>query len=245
MQRIPIGPCQLYWDNRKMGSAKSQVAFNYSGTEALQKNMESIGDIGARKTYEALLIECVIANLPSGDLPYLFGAATSLTSLGTVDPTSTSAEIRKTTEITMTGTDTQSLGETTVSDVVVTTLDFVTEYTLDTDYSLTTAAGTVARIGGDIADGDVVLVAFNFTDSSAVTFNFGGKEGMYEAELKLVWQFSNGKKLQFTGHRAIRVGDHSWTFPEDDYAEFPVSFKILSDLTKAKGNQLGEWIYEA
>ncbi len=75
--------------------------------------------------------------------------------------------------VTLSGTTAVSLRYKNFADVVVTpsTLGgtLTTKYVLDTDYGLDAAAGTIARIGGSISDGQVVKVTYSAPPSAIMT----------------------------------------------------------------------------
>lgn len=243
---MPLGGGQVYWNNVRIGVAIGDSVVHYEAELATRKRGEDIGESVARIIRETGSVDITLGDIVIEQLRYAFGRGTLSSSVPLASAT-TSASLRKAKQVQMIGHSVDvSLSETTITSLVVSKPDFSTEYTLDTDYSADLALGTIARIsGGAIVSGTQVVAAFNFTDASAEVIKMGGKKGLYEAELKVVFTLADNKILQFKAHRAVRVGAVDITIPEDDFGSMPLSFKLLNDVNRAMGDQLYEWAIEA
>lgn len=243
---MPLGGGQVYWNNVRIGTAVGDSVVHYEAELATRKRGEDIGESVARIIKETASVDITLGDIKIEQLRYAFGRGELSSSVPLVSATA-STSLRKAKQVKMLASGTAvSLSETSITNLVVSKPDFSVEYIKTTDYTASLALGTITRIGaGAISSGSQVVAAFNFTDASAAVIKMGGLKGLYEAELKVVFTLSDGKLLQFKAGRAVRVGAVDITVPEDDYASIPLSFKLLNDVTKPKGEQLYEWAIEA
>ncbi len=250
-KKIPIGPVQIYWNDVRMGSPKSQASFRYS-KETVQAGLEDHGlNIISRKTKEIMEIDVVIADFDLANLKYVYDAATGFDAVGTISTSAYSATasvIQRYREAeTLNGTTSNTLARAGFMSGTVTvwSSDFATSYDRGTDWTGTSDVGTIARVsGGDIGDGDTVYVEYNLTSTVSVVRG-GGQLADFEAVLLLSHELDGGKVLQFRGHRAKHIGASDTVIAmAAEFAGIPMTFHLLGDLTKNPGIQLFEWSLE-
>jgi len=250
-KKIPMGPCQIYWNNVRLGSPKSQASFRYT-KETVQAGLEDHGlNIISRKTKEVMEVDVVIGDFDLSNLKYVYDAATGFDAVGTISTNAYSATAsviqRYKEELTLIGTTAGTLARAGFisGTVTVWNSEFTTSYTRGTDWTGTAAVGTVGReSSGDITDGDTVYVEYNLTSTVSI-LRGGGQLADFEAVLLITHEMDGGKLLQFRGHRAKHIGASDAAISmAAEFSGVPMTFHLLGDLSKNPGIQLFEWTEE-
>jgi len=237
---------EVYWNNVRLGSLMDEIKMSPALETVFRKEGNSTGKSIGRLVSDDLTVECTIGDFKMEQWRYAIGVAPSLASGSAVQSASTSAVLRKSEEVQLIGTTAKTLSEANISNVIVSSLDFETQHEVTTDYSIISATATITRVSGaGIVSGDYVNVTYDFTDSAAAIYNFGGKEQLFEAVLVVKCLTDNGKIWQLRCHRAVRDSGFDYSLMENDFSKVTLKFQILHDLTKVKGQQLGYWALEA
>jgi len=251
-KKIPIGPVQIYWNNIRMGSPKSQATFRHS-KETVQAGLEDHGlNVISRKVKEIMEIDVVIADFDTANMRYVYDAATGFDAVGTINTlgysASTSTIQRYQEKQTLVSTTENVLDRGTYVSGTINVWDssFSTAYVRGTDFTSVAASGTIARIAlGDIDSGDVVIVEYNHTSTCSLLYA-GGELSDFEAELILTHELDGGKLLQFKGYRAKHIGSSDLAISmAAEYSGVPMTFHLLGDLSRNPAKQLFEWSLEA
>jgi len=251
-KKIPVGPVQIYWNNVRMGSPKSQATFRYS-KETVQAGLEDHGlNVISRKVKEVMEIDVVIADFDFSNMKYVYDAATGFGAVGTISTeaysASTSTIQRYQEQQTLVSTTENVIDRAGYVSGTINVWDssFATAYVRGTDFTSVAASGTIARIAlGAIDDGDVVIVEYNHTSTCTVLYA-GGQLADFEAELILAHELDGGKLLQFKGYRAKHIGASDLAISmAAEYSGVPMTFHLLGDLSKNPAKQLFEWSLEA
>jgi len=251
-KKVPIGPVQIYWNDVRMGSPKSQATFRYS-KETVQGGLEDHGlNVISRKTKEIMEVDVVIADFDMANMRYIYDSVTGFDAVGTISTegysSSTSSIQRYREQQTLAGTTENVLDRATYVSGTINVWDasFATAYTRGTDFTSVAASGSIARITeGSIDDGATVIVEYNHTSTVSAVFG-GGQLADFEAELKLVHELDGGKVLQFKGFRAKHIGASDMVIAmAAEFAGIPMTFHLLGDLTKNPGKQLFEFSLES
>lgn len=247
---LPIGPVQVYWNDVRLGSPKSQAVVRYN-KETVQFGYEdSTVNIGSYKTKETCEVDVTIADLKDSQLRYVYDQSTSYTSRTAPNSStfvSSSATVfRFREEMKLSGTVPVAVdqGGYLAGTVTVMKSDYTTEYVESTDYTAT--GSSIGRLGGgDIADGETVIVMYNQT-ATASTVLAGGNFFDIEAELRLVHILDTGKSLQFVAPRAKRIGASDVAINiAEAFPGIPMTFHLLGDMTLPPGKQLFMWNKES
>jgi len=251
-KKVPIGPVQIYWNDVRMGSPKSQMTFRYS-KETVQAGLEDHGlNVISRKTKEIAEVDVVVADFDMANLRYVYDAATGFDAVGTIATNGYSSEtatIQRYKELqTLVGTTENVLDRATYVTGTISVWDasFATAYVKGTDFTSVGESGSVARIDGQgIDDGATVWVEYNHTSTVSATFG-GGQLADFEAEMKLCHECDGGKVLQLKGFRAKHIGASDMAIAmAAEYTGIPMTFHFLGDLSKNVGKQLFEWSLES
>jgi hypothetical protein len=252
---LPIGPVNIYWNNVRMGSPKSQATVRYN-KETVQAGLEDTGmNALSHKTKETCEVDVVVNDFKIGQLRYVYDAANEFAASPVINDiaykASTSTVMRFNEVHKMSGTANITVDQAgyMTGTIMVFKSDWSNTpdgYAKGTDYTSTGAAGTVARIGtGDIADQDTVYIEYN--ESATVSLiGAGGPLADFEANLRLVHKLDNGKQLQFYAYRAKKIGASDIAIAmADEFGGIPMTFHILADLAQPVGKQLFKWSEEA
>lgn len=254
-QTLLTGPVEVYWNDVRMGSPKSQAAFRYN-KETVQAGLEDSGvNVMSHKTKETCEIDVVLADFKNHQLRYVYDAATEFAATPAINTiaydASTSTVMRFKELHEMSGTSNITLDQAgyMTGTIMVFKSDWSNTpdgYTKGTDYTSTGAAGTVARIAtGDIADGDTVFIEYNESATVSLT-GAGGQLADFEAPLRLVHIDDSGKQVQFYAYRAKKIGASDMAISmADEFGGLPMTFHILADLAQPVGKQLFHWTKEA
>ena len=252
---MPIGPVQIYLANTRVGSPMSQATIRYT-KETVQFGLPEAGvNVGSHKTKEVLEIDVVIADLKPHQLRYVYDKANSKATSTTLDTNqyhaSTATVMRFHEEVLLSGVANSTLdrGGFVTGTIKVFKSDLTNTpdgYTRASDYTCSSAAGTIARIaGGTITDGSTVIVEYNHT-STVSLIHVGGGLADYEGELKLCNELENGKVLQYKVWRAKKIGASDVAIQmAAEFGGIAMTFHALADMTKAVGQQLMEVAVEA
>jgi len=251
----PIGPCEIYWGDVRLGSPKSAASFRHN-KETVQFALEDSGvNVGSHKTMETMEVDVMLDDFKNHqnrftyDAANEFAAAPVINAIAYDESTSTVMRFREDHELSGTGNVTLDQAKYTSGTIMVFNSDWSNTpdgYTKGTDFTSTAATGIVARItGGDISDLDTVHIEYNAT-ATVSRVGSGGQLADFEAPLRIVHINDNGKQIQFYAHRAKKIGASDVAFSiADAFAGIPMTFHILADLSKPIGKQLFEWSVEA
>jgi len=251
--RVPIGPCQLYWNAVRLGRPKSMATIRYTKDTVAGKAEDTGSDIILRKTGETCEVDVVVADLKPSQLQYVYDSASQWGSNSTVDPIARTATVTLSGFIfmeshLMSGTSNATVDRTgwTSGTVKVFSSDWETQYTDSTDYTSDNSAGTIAReAGGSISDNDVVHIQYTQSAAADVVY-VGGKLVDFEAELKVVHDLENGKALMFHAWRAKKIGASDVAIQmAAEFGGVPMTFKLLADESRNPVQQLFLWGVEA
>lgn len=238
---IYLGLGQLYFNNVMLGIPESEVTVHFAQTLIGGK----VGDMKADQcsiiTDEEATISCVISHLSLTQMETAFGrAASSKATLSSVLHFWEEVQLNtQAQDVTL------SNDALVTSSVVVTNLLGDTTYTKTTDYTLTEATGLIARVtGGSISSGTTVKVDYRFTDAAAQVLKVGGAD-IIEQQLDFAVKDKNGKILQFTFPKAVRIDATDVVFSREGKANVPMTFKVHSDASLPKGERLFRIIEES
>jgi hypothetical protein len=248
-----IGPVQMYWNDIRLGSEKSSATIRYSAETVQIKDEETGQSIISRKVGEMCEVDLTLAEFDLAQMRYVFAQANSRLSATTLNTTNyetnTSTIFRFREDVTFAGTASVTLAQAgfIASTIKVYKCDYTNApdgYTSSTDFTSSSAAGTIARLaGGDIADKATVYVEYNMTATSTV-ISVGGELADFEAALRLVHETDDGKVLQFLGYRAKKIGASDVAINmASEFGGVPMTFH-LADKSKTPGKQMFEWAKE-
>lgn len=251
---IPLGPVNAYWNNVRLGSPKTQATVRYS-KETIQAGIEDVGlNVMSHKTKEICEVDVIVADMKPEQMRYAFDQVASYDARATISTVpydeSTSTVFRFKENIKMSGTAAVILAETgfITSTIMVFASDYNNTpagYTKGTDFTATEDTGSIARIGGDIDDGETVIVEYNQT-ATCKRIAAGGLLPDFEAALKLVHYCEDGKIVQFDAYRAKKIGASDIAIQmAAEFGGIAMTFHILADLSKTPGKQLFTWSKEA
>ena len=250
-KKIPIGPVQIYWNDVRMGSPKSQANFRYA-KETVQAGLEDHGlNIISRKTKEIMEVDVIIADFDLANMKYVYDAATGFDAVGTISTTAysaTSSTVQRYQEHhVLVGTTAITLDRAgyVTGTICVWNSEFTESYIKGTHFTSTDSTGSVARIDvAGIDDGATVIIEYNLSSTVSI-LSAGGLLPDFEAELKLVHELDGGKVLQFRGYRAKHIGASDAAIAmAAEFTGFPMTFHLLGDLSKNTGKQLFDWSLE-
>lgn len=246
-----IGAVNAYWSDARLGSAM--------GTAAIRRSIESVQygltdaqvNVGSRKTKEIIEIDIVVADFKLHQMQLAYGQAESIESSTTIFAngyTSSFANFvhRFKEEVMLTAETAVTLNqagwETGTINIFNSEYSNTPDgYTRVTDWTGTSSVGTIQRVsGGSISDGDVVMVEYNQSATSAVNY-VGGKLADYEGELRLSHQCDDGKYLTITAYRAKRIGASDFAIQmATEFGGIAMTFHCLADMSKVPGKQIIE-----
>ncbi|MBE3088031.1 MAG: hypothetical protein IMZ71_02795 [Chloroflexi bacterium] len=248
---IPIGPCNVYWGDKRLGFSRNGATFRYN-KETIEGGIEEMGvDVLAKKVKESCEVDVVIADLNIQRLKYLYDQAKSEVSATALDTTnysgSATVNVRFKDNLKLSGTAATTVSRSTYisGTVQVFKADLSVEYTKGTDWTGTASVGSVKRVtAGAIATGQTVIVEYNkLVPTKRIAT--GGKMADYEAPLRLVHALNDGKVLQFYAYRAKKKGASEIAIQvAAEFGGIPMTFKVLADMTQAPGQQLFHWAVE-
>lgn len=249
---LPIGPVQVYWNNVRLGSPKSQAMVRYNKETVQYGYEDSTVNIGSYKFKETCEVDVTIADLVNKQLRYVYDQSTSYTSR--TAPNSTTYVSASTTvfrfreEQKLTGTTAVVVDQAGFDTSTVTLMksDYTTEYTKNTDYKLS-GTNAIKRFsaGCSITDGETVIVMYNQSATASVVLA-GGNFFDIEAPLRLVHILDSGKTLQFYAPRAKRIGASDVAINMTEaFPGYAMTFHLLGDMTKPQGKQLFMWSKES
>jgi len=252
---LPIGPVQVYWNNVRLGSPKSAVTIRHNKDSVSQKDEQTGQVVMSHKTGETCEVDAMFQDVSIAQLRYQFDQAIDYATAGTINTVnykaSTSTTFRYREDLELSGVAASTLSEAgfIAGTINVFKSDFSnapTGYVSSTDFTSTAATGNVTRIsGGDITDGETVIVEYNQTATCSAVYA-GGNRADFEAELKIVHELDDGKHLQWTCYRAKRIGANDVAINmAAEFGGLAATFVILADLSKAPGKQLIELAKEA
>jgi len=251
----PIGPCEIYWGDVRLGSPKSAATFRYN-KETVQYSLEDSGvNVGSHKTMESMEVDVMLDDFKTAQNRYTYDAANEFAAAPVInaiaydESTSTVMRFREDHELSGTANVTIDQAGFNTSTMMVFKSDWSNTpdgYTKGTDYTATESTGVVARLAaGDIEDGDCVHIEYN-ESATVQRLGVGGQLADFEATLRIVHINDNGKQIQFYAHRAKKIGASDIAISmADAFAGIPMTFHVLADLTKCVGKQLFEWTVEA
>jgi len=247
---IPIGPVQVYLENKRIGSPMSQATIRHA-KESVQAGLPDAGvNVISRKTKETFEIDVVIADLIPKQLTYIYDKANSRATAGTLDSkmyTATASTVMRFRELhRLSGTTAITVDRSTYDTGTVQAFksDFSNApdgYTKGTDFTGTAAVGTIARLaGGSITTGDEVVIEYSEAVDAKVV-NAGGSLVDFEGVLLLVHELNNGKFLQFKFHRVRKIGASDIAINmAAEFGGIPMTFHALADMAKNTGKQVME-----
>ena len=252
---LPIGPVQIYWNDLRLGSPKSAATIRHNKDSVPQKDEQTGQVVMNHKTGETCEVDVVIQDFQLDQMRYVYDQATGYATPGTINTAnydaSTSTTFRYREDVELSGVATTTLAGAGFESGTINVFksDFSNApdgYTSGTDFTSTSSTGNVARIaGGDITDGDTVIVEYN-QSATSVALYAGGERADFEAELKLVHILDDGKLLQVTGYRAKKIGASDIAINmAAEFGGIAMTFMLLADLTKKPGKQLINWAKEA
>lgn len=252
---LPIGPVQVYWNDVRLGSPKSQATVRYNKDTVQQKDEQTGQPVMSHKTGETCEVDVVIADFMPAQMRYIYDQATGYATPGTINTVnyeSAGSEVfRYREDHKLSGTDSITVNGAGYESgtVKVFKSDFSNApdgYTKGTDWTGTNTVGTVARLGGgSITDGETVIVEYNQSSTASVNYA-GGERSDFEAKLRLVHELDSGKRLQFYAYRAKKTGASDIAIQmAAEFGGIAMTFVCLADLAQAPGKQLFKWAEEA
>ena len=254
-QTLFMGPVEIYWGDVRLGSPKSQAMFRYN-KETVQSGLPDSGvNVMSHKVKETMEVDCMLADFKNHQNRYTYDAANEFAATPVINAiaydasTSTVMRFKELHELSGTANITLDQAGYMTGTIMVFKSDWSNTpdgYTKGTDYTSSSAAGTVARIGGgSISDMDTVWIEYN--ESATVSrLGAGGQLADFEATLRLVHIDDSGKQVQFYAHRAKKIGASDIAISmADEFAGVAMTFHILANMTKPVGKQLFEWTVEA
>ena len=250
----PIGPCEIYWGDVRLGSPKSAATFRYN-KETVQFALEDSGvNVGSHKTMETMEVDVMLDDFKNAQNRYTYDAANEFAAAPVInaiaydESTSTVIRFREDHELSGTASVTLDQAGYTSGTIMVFSSDWSNTpdgYTQGTDFTATVSSGSLKRIGAGITDLSTVHVEYNYT-ATVSRLGVGGQLADFEATLRIVHINDNGKNVQFYAHRAKKIGSSDIAISmADAFAGIPMTFHVLADLTKPIGKQLFEWSVEA
>lgn len=248
---IPVGDVQMYWNDVRLGSPKSQASIRYS-IESIQAGLDDPGlNVISRQTKEICEVDIVVADLKLSQMRYTYAQAEGFDSASAIltdnYKASTGTVFRFREEHRLSGTASKQLDRDkwVTGTISIMPPDMSKEYTRATDWTGTSSVGNIARIsGGTITDLETVIVEYNATATSSKVAT-GGEKADFEANLKLVHVLEGGKVLQFYAYRAKKIGPSDIVIAKAaEFAGVPMTFHILADMSKNIGSQLFYWALE-
>ena len=243
--RVPIGPCQIFWNDVRLGRPKSQATIRHTKNSVVGIAEDTGSEIINRKTGEVVEVDVVIADLKPSQLQYVYDSVASYAAQSTINvisrtATATVTTMRFTESHLLSGVSTVTVQRAgwTSGTVSVFSSDWETEYVSGTDYTSTASVGSLARVsGGDIDDQSVVHIVY--TQSATVDIVYGGgtlKD--FEAPLKIQHALDNGKDIMFYGYRAKHIGTSDWAIQmAAEFGGVPMTFKLLADESQNPAQQ--------
>jgi len=249
---LPVGPCQVYWNDVRLGSPRSQANVRWT-KNTVQAGLQEFGmNVLSHKTGEECEVDIRIADFKPSQLRYVYDKASDYDALTTLDTNSYTAtgsvatRFHETHKLSGTADATVDQASFDTGTITVSSSDYETEYTSGTDFTSDNTAGTLARIAaGDISDQEVVIVEYNEAVDSGVVYAGGGLAD-FEATLRLSHILPTKKTLSFYGYRAAHIGASETAINmEDEYDGIPMTFHLLADLSRTPGQQLFRWAVES
>jgi len=248
VKKLPIGPCNTYWNDVRLGSPKTQVALRTNIENVMVTLEDRNVEVNSHKTKDIAEIDIVIADFTPDQIRYAWAQAMSKLSGTTIQDVGYNSSVmyvhRYNEYQHLTGTVTVTVDgagyESGTIKVFKGDLSNAPDgYTQGTDYTSTSSTGIIKRIdAGSIGDPEDVIVEYNQSATSAVAY-FGGKLADFEGELRISHKMDDGKYLTITASRAKRIGASDIAVAmAAEFAGIPMTFKVLADLTKAPGKQL-------
>ncbi|MFA4971746.1 MAG: hypothetical protein WC683_03985 [bacterium] len=250
---IPIGPCNVYWGDKRLGFTRGAVTIRYT-KETVQGAIEEMGvDVLSKKVKESCEVDIVIADLNLKRMRWLYDQANSDASATTLDTTayqsSTTATVRFRENIKLSGTTAATVSKAAwvTGTVQVHKSDLSVEYTKGTDWTGTSSVGTIKRTAAStIPTGATVIVEYNKSNVTVSKIATGGKMADYEAPLRFVHYLNDGKTLQFYAYRAKKMGASDLAISiAAEFGGIPMTFKVLADMSQVPGKQLFYWTLES
>jgi hypothetical protein len=242
-KRLVLGIGDLYVNDVFVGNLKGAVTFTDKREAAFQRPGNLIADLKAEPTSQEVMLEAEICDLKLSQLRTALGIH--------ADSVAESRDLKVRDIIQLNGTTPVSLTKTALAGTVtVKKLDRSVGYALTTDYTFST--NQVTRVpAGDIADGENVIVEYEYANADALVLQAGGEARCFRHfRVDYVAQGCDGtvKALwQLTLFRAIAPTEFEIAFNErasGDYTVHNITFRALVDLTKPEGSNLYEWIEE-
>lgn len=238
--RLILGTGQLYLNDVLVGALNGPVNFTIRRTFAEQRPGNALSPVKAEVSAEEAFVTSDVCEFNVNMIRKAMGLVT--------DPASGSIAVRFSEQIALNALTTTALGHTPIAaSENVYKLDKSVQYTSSTDYLLATA-NLSRKSGSTIADGQKVLVEYNF----AVTANYlrggGDQSALPEYALRYVGTKSNGKKFQFQFWRCYVNTDFSIAFNPRSTGNFTThgfSARALIDTSKIDGENLFEIAEEA
>ena len=230
-RNVVVGIGQIYLDNEPIGGAKSAITLTMGRTKFFAKPGNATGNVKGVVISETLKLDATIMELDPRYIARVLGLSTT-----------TDTNFRKEEEIHLSGTThvTFSPAALTLTGTKVKTLDGLTDYTRDADYSATLS--TVARIsGGAISTGDYINLARDVNNASATYIKFGGSRTAAEMSLKYSLHDSDGYLWQGEIYKALLTNELPIAFNEEENGSYTVSFEGMLDQTRPEGDQLGRF----
>lgn len=142
----------------------------------------------------------------------------------------------------------KSISRTPVSltSVVVTTMDQVTQYVNTTHYSMTSTGGKkkLKPLTTTTAN-KTVHVSFDFADTGATVMRVGDKLTLQTVDLKFTHKLSDGKFITIEIPKASIMGGLEVPFSDQEHTTYNIVFGALGDMAAAPGESLFNIIRES
>lgn len=249
-RRIPIGPCQVYLNTRRLGTGKSQATLNWSYELVTGRTGDNLTEVNARKGNEQATMVVTIADLKPVQVRNAMAMAKTLTNNTMMTDnflSSTTVSIRKDYQVRMTtaGEHVTLPASVATGTVVVYSLDYETEYVQGTDWTTGTAVTDAIFIltagSAALASGTWVMVHYDCSCTASYVRG-GGADALLESDLKLVGKDAAGKFFQFRAWRAVREGAMNIKInAAGEYEGTELTFRLLGSVSSySKGSQLFE-----
>lgn len=234
-----LGTGELYFNGVFVGTLGDTVTLTHTPEFAEQRGGDMLGAVRAVKTKEEVTLEAGIAEFKLANLKYALGTANSIET-GPFD-------IIRVEFITLNGTTAVTLAETAVSgSVKVFNTTRSVQYVVTSDYTF--ATNQVTRVGGgDITDGQVVLVEYKVSVTAATRLVTGGACDVPIYQLDFVHKECNSNGVQITIYKAYSATELEIPFNTRESGDFTVHnimFKGLMDTARLPGKQLFEIVTE-
>lgn len=237
-----LGIGEIWVNKEYCGALSGSVTLNSKREFAYARPGHMIADLKAEVTNEEVTLEAEVCELKVDQLRLALGINQA------VDRAS-AKEIRVTEQLQLVGTTAETMTKTAITpSIKVMKLDRSKTYALTTDY--TVATNKITRVaGGTIADGEVVVVEYNYSDATAKSVAFGG-EITLPPSFEVIFSIVNdqGKHIQITMFKAIAITELEMAFNErssGDYTVHNLKFRGMADLTKSQGAQIYEVVEES